>query len=204
MNAKLCPRPGGRRLTCSVLGVSAAVILTSVLAACGGGGSSASGVAHLGTTPTTLASTVVASDLAYSKCMRRNGVPNFPVPNAQGQFEALGGSGTGVDPGSPMVQHASKVCLKYLPQGAPFSSAYQSKLVVQALKFAKCMRAHGLPNFPDPDVGPSPSGIGIAIRLGGPGSGVNPQSPTFLAAQNACQKLLLGKPTPVKPTFRSG
>ena len=54
--------------------------------------------------------------------------------------------------------------------------------LVQALKFAKCMRAHGLPNFPDPDVGPSPSGIGIAIRLGGPGSGVNPQSPTFCAA----------------------
>jgi hypothetical protein len=204
VSTKPRPGPGGRRLTCSALVASAAVMLTSALAACGGAGPSASGVAHLGTAPTTHPSSVVASNLAYSKCMRHNGLPTFPVPNAQGQLEAQGGPGSGVDPESPVFQHASKVCQEYVPQGAPFSPAYQSKMVAQALKFSKCMRGHGLPNFPDPDVGRSPSGIGIAIRLGGPGSGVNPQSPTFQAAQKACQKLLLGKPTPNQPTFRSG
>jgi hypothetical protein len=42
------------------------------------------------------------------------------------------------------------------------------------------MRAHGVPNFPDP------AGGGITL------SAINTQSPAFHAAQNACQKLLLG------------
>jgi hypothetical protein len=41
------------------------------------------------------------------------------------------------------------------------------------------MRAHGVPNFPDP----SPNG---ATQIGGPRSGINPKSPSFQAAQKAC------------------
>lgn len=55
----------------------------------------------------------------------------------------------------------------------------------QGLQYSQCMRAHGVPNFPDP----SGSGGGIQIKIG---SGVNPSSPAFEAAQNACQKLLPG------------
>ena len=57
-------------------------------------------------------------------------------------------------------------------------------------KFAACMRAHGVPNFPDPN------GQG-AIQFG-PGSGIDPDSPKFRAAQTACQKELPngGQPTP--------
>jgi hypothetical protein len=44
------------------------------------------------------------------------------------------------------------------------------------------MRSHGVPNFPDPS-----SGGGISI---GPGSGIDPNSPKFRAAQQACQKVL--------------
>jgi hypothetical protein len=52
------------------------------------------------------------------------------------------------------------------------------------------MRSHGVPNFPDPG-----SGGGIQV---GPGSGIDPSSPTFQAAQRACQKLLPngGQPSP--------
>ena len=50
----------------------------------------------------------------------------------------------------------------------------------QALKFSNCMRAHGLSNFPDPS-----SGGGLNLQLG---SGLNPQSPSFQAAQKACSK----------------
>jgi hypothetical protein len=52
------------------------------------------------------------------------------------------------------------------------------------IKFADCMRSHGVPNFPDP--GP---GGGIQIPAG---SAVNPQSPAFQSAQNTCFKLLPG------------
>jgi hypothetical protein len=56
----------------------------------------------------------------------------------------------------------------------------------QGLKFADCMRAHGVPNFPDPI-----TGGGLQFR---PGSGIDPSSPAFQAAQSACSKLLPGGP----------
>jgi hypothetical protein len=49
-----------------------------------------------------------------------------------------------------------------------------------ALEFAHCMRAHGVPNFPDPG-----AGGGLQIT---PQSGINPQSPAFQSAQKACVK----------------
>ncbi len=64
-----------------------------------------------------------------------------------------------------------------------------------ALKFADCMRSHGVPNFPDPT-----GGGGIHIQAG---SGINPQSPSFKAAQQACFKLLPGGgPGAQHPTAR--
>jgi hypothetical protein len=51
-----------------------------------------------------------------------------------------------------------------------------------ALKLARCMRAHGVSNFPDP----SPGG-GIQI-----GPGIDPSSPAFKAAQASCRSLLPG------------
>jgi hypothetical protein len=55
----------------------------------------------------------------------------------------------------------------------------------QGIKFADCMRANGVPNFPDPSAG----GGGIHIQAG---SGINPFSPSFKAAQASCAKLLPG------------
>ena len=59
-------------------------------------------------------------------------------------------------------------------------------------KFAACMRAHGVSSFPDPN---SQGAIQI-----GPSSGIDPSSPKFRAAQQACQKLLPngGQPTPAQ------
>jgi hypothetical protein len=50
------------------------------------------------------------------------------------------------------------------------------------IRFADCMRSHGVPNFPDPG-----AGGGVQINSS---SGINPQSPAFQAAQKACAKLL--------------
>lgn len=52
------------------------------------------------------------------------------------------------------------------------------------LAFSKCMRAHGVSNFPDP----SSNGAGLNLS----GTGINPQSPSFRAAQASCFKLLPG------------
>jgi hypothetical protein len=47
-------------------------------------------------------------------------------------------------------------------------------------KFSACMRSHGVPKFPDPD-----SNGGISLDAGG---GIDPESPTFKAAEKACEK----------------
>jgi hypothetical protein len=52
------------------------------------------------------------------------------------------------------------------------------------ITFSKCMRAHGVTNFPDPSGG----GGGLNIA----GTGINPRSPVFRAAQTTCFKLLPG------------
>src|SRR5271169_4579119 len=60
----------------------------------------------------------------------------------------------------------------------------------QGVAYSTCMREHGVTSFPDP----SSKG---AIHLGG---GIDPTSPTFQAAQNACHALSPkgGPPTPAQ------
>ena len=61
----------------------------------------------------------------------------------------------------------------------------QSKLA-GAFAFAKCMRSHGVSNFPDPKVS------GNSIQIFGANSGVIVQSPAFRSAQTSCNHLLPG------------
>lgn len=65
--------------------------------------------------------------------------------------------------------------------GSPGSGSTSSREAT-GIKVADCMRAHGVPNFPDPSSGGS-------IQLP---NGVNPQSPAFQSAQRACFKLFPG------------
>jgi hypothetical protein len=69
-----------------------------------------------------------------------------------------------------------------------------------ALKFANCMRAHGVPDFPDP-------AANGGIQVAGPGakSALDPQSPAFQTAAQACHKLgpgLGGPPHPLSAAQR--
>ena len=59
------------------------------------------------------------------------------------------------------------------------------------VKFSACMRADGVPNFPDPTGG---GGIHISSS-----SGINPGSPAFQAAQSKCRHLLPGGGPPTGP-----
>jgi hypothetical protein len=131
----------------------------------------------------------------YSACMRSHGVPKFPDPKAStgGGMSLAIGPENGVDPKSPQFQAAEKACGKLMPNGgkAP-SPAQQAKALAQMLKFSACMRAHGLPDFPDP----TSSGGGIQLSIGSKkGTGLNPRSPLFQAAQKACQSVMPGPPT---------
>jgi hypothetical protein len=56
------------------------------------------------------------------------------------------------------------------------------------LAFSRCMRAHGISDFPDPN-----AQGGIALNAGA-GTDLNPRSPQFKAANNACKSLMSAKP----------
>jgi hypothetical protein len=61
-----------------------------------------------------------------------------------------------------------------------------------ALQFSECMRSRGVTNFPDPGSGGN--------NFIGPGSGINPRSPAFQAAQKACAKFGGGGPGQIHMT----
>jgi len=114
----------------------------------------------------------------FSSCMRKHGVGNFPDPNSQGVIQF--GSNLGIDPRSPTFQSAQSVCQKLLPNGGQPTPQQQAKMQQQLLAFSKCMRAHGIEDFPDPSNG--------GLRLhGGQGSDLDPGNAQFRAAQQACQ-----------------
>jgi hypothetical protein len=121
----------------------------------------------------------------FAACVRSHGEPNFPDPNAQGQFSMSAVIAGGIDPRAPQLGQAVQACEKDLPKSGPtaVSPAAQAQARQQLLQFSACMRSHGAPNFPDPPPG------GQAIRIL-PGSGIDPQSPQYQAATTACQKYL--------------
>jgi hypothetical protein len=132
-----------------------------------------------------------AKGLAFARCMRSHGVPNFPDPGGGGgggfgmQIQS-GPNGTNVN-GVPVngrsFQTAMQACRSYLPNGGHPTAAQTAKAKAQALAMSRCMRSHGVPNFPDPQFQSGPGG-GVGVRLGG--AGLNPNSPAFQAAQKAC------------------
>jgi hypothetical protein len=160
-----------------------ALVLITVLcvAACGGSGAGQS--AGTGTT----ARSATNQGLQFARCMRAQGVPNFPDPSASGGINITPGSG--LDPQSPAFRGAQKACGKLLPGGGPGVRKPTKAQFEAGLAFARCMRTHGLPHFPDP-LASAPSGSGPIISLRGmmfkPGPGLEPQSPAFGQAASHC------------------
>jgi hypothetical protein len=209
--------PSTRRLA-TVLSAAALACLALAAAGCGGTGPNGSAVADIGTTgttatttgasqgtPTTAAEKVQAA-YAFSKCMRANGVPTFPDPQTSaGGTRLTIGANSNIDPNSPSFQAAQKKCRKLLPNGGRPTQAQIQKAEQQALAYSKCMRAHGVPSFPDPQFDTSGGGFGIRIGVRA-GSGLDPNSPAFQKAQQTCGNLLPGatQKTGVGPSSGSG
>jgi hypothetical protein len=175
--------------------LTAAIAGLALLAAgCGGGGASGNKVASIATTAaTTSAASATAktkeNPAAFSRCMRKHGVTNFPDPDKNGGIRITSGVSKdgkkfGVNSDSPQFRTASQACAKYAPNGGKPDPKAQARQLAQQLAFAKCMRAHGVPKFPDPKV----ESNGATSQRIGPDIGVDPSSPTFQAAQKTCQK----------------
>jgi hypothetical protein len=92
---------------------------------------------------------LVSQELAYAKCMRANGVPNFPDPSPGGGFTLP----NDINPSSPAYNAAQAKCHKLLPAGglqAGMTTHPSPQVLAHWLKASQCMRKHGIYNFPDP------------------------------------------------------
>jgi hypothetical protein len=125
--------------------------------------------------------------LKFAQCMRGQGI-NFPDPkiDEDGSIE-LGGPNVGA-PDRAKMERAQTACQKHLDAGRPeLSDAERAKVRTETLAHARCMREHGL-DFPDPTFDEHG---GASVRIGR-GSGIDPRSPKFQRAQEACAKFIKG------------
>jgi hypothetical protein len=174
-------------LAATLAGAALAVLL---LTACGGGASRP--VASTGTAPsaTALAGSSESSEqqgIAHSQCMRSHGVPGFPDPSAQGYVQL--GPGDQINPDSPQFQEAQRICAKLAPVGGPGTQSHFDQLMTAMLKFAACMRAHGITNFPDP-VPYGNGGVELLVPNGSGVGQVDQNTPQYARAASTCQPLL--------------
>ncbi len=182
MNKESGGSRGPRRAAALAVAAAVAVLTT----ACGGGA------------PSSASPPTYGQELALAQCMRGHGVPNFPDPQASegyslGPNGTIEGAGGSVDINSSQVQTAYGHCRHLLP-GGPSVSQLEQKVqqgqqreeqeLPTLVKFAQCVRGHGVPNFPDPAL----SGQGAPAS--GKGPAINPSSPGFEAAVRACRHLL--------------
>jgi hypothetical protein len=180
-------RPGGRVRLPAGGPVAIALLTAGLLAGCGGG-------AH-----PSLTTKVMSSALAYADCMRSHGVPDFPDPNSQGEFQLRpvkfeNGRTTPIadlNPSSPAFQSAQRVCGPFASAGRQVTAAQEDQEFQKSLKAAACMRANGIPNYPDPTLID-----GSIDRNFNPSLNINPNSPAFLHAAQSCGR---GQPGLVGP-----
>ncbi|WP_433372019.1 hypothetical protein ACQPZX_48640 [Actinoplanes sp. CA-142083] len=151
------------------------LVLGLSLAGCGGGN---------GDEPAAQPSTTSTESKAvkYSECMRQNGVPSFPDPDANGRILLQAGPGSDLNPESAAFKQAQEKCKEFAPEGAGQQGSAQQQ--ADMLKYVRCMRQNGVPNMPDPQ----PDGKMII----GQGSGADPSSQAFKDAQETCRDQLPG------------
>jgi hypothetical protein len=130
-----------------------AIALSIALAGCGGG-SSTPGVATGSTTtavgPSTGRGTQAPGLVAYASCMRSHGVPSFPDPTSSAGNTKEAAVRAFKDLSNSQVVAAQTACQRLQPNGGRPSQAQIAQHLSDLLAFARCMRTHGLPNFPDP------------------------------------------------------
>ncbi len=131
--------------------------LVALAAACGG---------------SPVASTKPNAELAFARCLRTHGVPNFPDPNAQGDFPAFD---AGVSKQISLA--ADRACRHFISGGSTATPQQRQQKLEFGLKVSQCLRAHGFPDFPDP----------TASGLQAPPD-IDTRSPQFQAAETTCEK----------------
>jgi len=94
--------------------------------------------------------TKAASPVAFSRCVRAHGVAGFPDPDSSGAIPKATAQQLGVS--DSRYQAATQACEYLLPGGGDRdrTQADIGQWWNGMLSFARCMRSHGVPGWPDP------------------------------------------------------
>jgi hypothetical protein len=175
-------RRPGRASHVTARTVAAMVVLALLLAACGRSPSSPSG----GTSSS--GGSISSEQLAFSQCMRSHGLSSYPDPTRSG-LPKVGPQQLGVT--SSEFQAAETACQHLLPTSGQSSQSQDQQMMNAMLNFARCVRSHGVPSWPDPLAESDPGQTGTP---GFPRSmpGINQNSPQVKSAMAACQHFMAG------------
>jgi hypothetical protein len=172
------------------------------LIACGGGSSGPAVASGASTTTTQPASGAPNSSgsrqaLAFSRCMRQNGVADYPDPDSSGQVPKRTPPQLGVSPS--LFQAAETVCQHLLPGGGQPTLAQIQQMDQQEWarfrNFTGCMRSLGVTDWPEPTPYPQNQARPIFDLQPGDGSqpvGIDPNSPQISPKVHACVRVLQG------------
>jgi hypothetical protein len=171
--------------------IIAATALTLVAAACSSPSSAGTGRSS------TAGRSAISSNaggsatrfLSFSRCVRSHGVANFPDPQA-GATNAKFPSAQQLGVSSSQLKTAEVDCQHLLPVGIDdqFPPAEVPLLLRSMLPFSRCMRSHGVPNFPDPAADSEGRPI---FPLSTHGISLNySHSPQFSSVLDKCQRLV--------------
>jgi hypothetical protein len=170
-----CQRRSGRlRLRA---GGAVALLAAGLLAGCGSGA------------PASSPTKVMSAALHYANCMRSHGVTDFPDPNSKAEFQIQpvqvhNGVRTVSEDllaSSPAFQAAQRACGSLGSAGRQVTAVQEKQEFHLTLQAAECMRANGVPNYPDP------KWLNGSIDANyNPSLNINPSSPAFLKAAKKC------------------
>ena len=155
------------------VGLVLAVVLLAGLAGC-----SASGGAGAATTTTSGQQDVAALWRELVRCVRANGMPNLPDPQIDSNGRANFPNDTPEAPAS--ARRACQSIYDRLPPSVRNEEERPPADMQALLGYARCMREHGVADFPDPDAEGD-----FRAPPGSPG----PKNPSFQRAMQACRQL---------------
>jgi hypothetical protein len=175
------------------LALVAAVVVAVIGAGCGGHVPSSASVS--GAAAAAAKGGPGEAAFRFSACMRTHGVSNFPDPKVKTSAGSTSVA-IAINPsisGQPAFKSAQKACQHILGKPGSAGTDHNSPARVQALiAFARCLRSHGFPNFPDPNANGELSEQTIAK------SGIKFQTPALLTAGQRCASVTHGIITPAQ------
>jgi len=131
--------------------------------------------------------------------MRSHGVSKYPDPTSGGELPKVGLQQLGVS--SPQFSSAQAACRSFYPTGGSLqqqeaqcgrnddcSPALVQQWMNADRKLARCMRSHGIANFPDP-TGGGASGPYFPISKTGISDAAS-HAPQFMAKLSECGRLV--------------